>query len=193
MESSKESGGYTQQRSLQPMQVMAFQKENEQDPSQGTYSPYPTRYEAPNFVWPLRNQNRMQAREEEPPCRRPPKECQRDSDEFISQITKARIRGKTQAILEGLISIKDMQPVPDESSSLEPAASKKINLHSFVQHRCHILDLTREKQIEQIAFKNAQTPTNIEEWQYYLNSYTKVWNHFHLSFFATFDANDASF
>lgn len=174
------------------MQVMAFQEENEQDPFQSIYSPYPTRYEVPNFVWPLGHQNRMQAREEEPPCRRPPNECQRDSDEFISQITKARIRGKTQAILEGLISVKDMQPVPDESS-LEPAASKKINTRSFVQRRCHILDLTREKQIEQIAYTYAQNETDVEAWKQYLECYTKVWNHLHFSFYAAFDANDASF
>ncbi|PMD26633.1 hypothetical protein NA56DRAFT_292980 [Hyaloscypha hepaticicola] len=187
---SKQSGGYTQQRSVQPLQAMAFQEENEEDPSQSTYSPHPTRYEVPNFVCPLGHQNRMQAREEEPPCRRPPNENPRDSDEYISQITKARIRGKTQLILEGLISIQDMQPVPDETS-LEPAASQKTKPRSFVQRSCHILDLTREKQIEQIAHNNAQS--DVEAWEDYLDRYTKVWNHLHFSFYATFDANDASF
>jgi hypothetical protein len=40
----------------------------------------------------------------------------RDSNGLISYITKARIIGKIQAPLGGLISNKELQPVPDESS-----------------------------------------------------------------------------
>ena len=181
---SKESDGNTHQRSVQPTQVMAFQEENEEGPSQSTYFPYPTQYQVPNFVWPLGHMYRMQAREEEPPCRRT-NAGSTDSDEYISQIAKARIRGTTQAILEGLISSKDMQPVTDESS-LESVSS--------VQHRrCHILDLPREEQIEQIASMNVRSQEDTIAWQHYLDCYTRVWELLHFSFYATVDANDTSF
>jgi hypothetical protein len=169
---SKESDGYTHQRSVQPMQVMAFQEENEEDPSQSTYYPYPTRYQVPNFVWPLGHMYRMQAREEEPPCRMTNGRS-RDSDEYVSHITKARIRGKTQAVLEGLISSRDMQSVTDESS-LESVSS--------VQHRCHILDLSRENQIEKIACTNARSKEDANLWKYYLDCYTRVWKLLHFLF-----------
>jgi hypothetical protein len=179
---SKESDGYTHQSN---MQFIAFQEENEEDRPESSYSPYSTRYQVPNFVWPIGHQYRMQAREEEPPCRRSSNDSTRDSDEFVSQITKARIRGKTRAILEGLIPVKDPQPVPDE---------KAIESVSSVQHRrCHILDLPREQQIEKIAYTNARSRADVEAWQRYLHRYTKVWNLLHFSLSGTFDTNDASF